>query len=324
MPPPKLTVKKLFDDKKTQLGLILIAGESGLGRAIKRPVIQRPSLLLAGYNKGFAEKRIQILGKTEMDFLQNMDDAECQSALESLFSYEIPAIIIAKGITPGTMMSNLADEAGIPLFVTNLSTEEVFTRAGSYLDSTFAPRISMHGTMVDVYGVGILYTGAAGIGKSECALSLVEKGHRMIADDAVIICRRAGEVLIASGKPEAGYHLEIRGVGIIDIEKLFGIRAVRMQKRVEIQVHLELWDNLTDYDRLGLDETKTTILGVKIPKITIPVSPGKNITAISEVIAMNHMLKVYGHHPAQEFVARMNEIMQRRERSDKYLESDFE
>ncbi|MGC9316022.1 MAG: HPr(Ser) kinase/phosphatase, partial [bacterium] len=174
------------------------------------------------------------------------------------------------------------------------------------------------------HGVGILYTGSPGIGKSECALSLVEKGHRLIADDVVNIRRKAGKVLLASGEAEAGFHLEIRGVGIIDIEKLYGIRAVRIQKRLEIQVHLELWDSLREYERLGLDETTTTILGIEIPKITIPVSPGKNITAISEVVAMNHMLKVYGHHPAREFMARMNEIIRRRELTDQYLESDYE
>lgn len=324
MPQPGLTVKKFFDDKKNQLGLLLIAGENGLQRPITRFVIQRPSLLLAGYTEDFAEKRIQILGKTEMDFLNKLDEDKYFSAIESLFSFNIPAVIITKGIAPGISMNEFADKANIPLFVTNLSTEEVFALAGSYLDSFFAPKISIHGTMVDVHGVGILYTGAAGIGKSECALSLIEEGHRIIADDIVNICRRAGEILIATGEPEAGYHLEIRGVGIIDIEKLFGIRAIRVQKRLEIQVHLELWDKLRDYERLGLDETNTAILGVEIPKITIPVSPGKNITAISEVIAMNHMLKVYGHHPAREFVARMNEIMRRRERTDKYLESDFE
>jgi len=320
----KLTVQKFFDDKKDQFILTLLAGSKGLNNPITRRVMQRPSLLLAGYIEDFADKRIQVLGKTEMDFLGKLDKVAFQKAVENLFRWKIPAIIIAKGIPPHPALIEGAENAGIPLFVSNLPTEEVFSQAGAYLDSFFAPKIGLHGTMVDVHGVGILYTGSPGIGKSECALSLVEKGHRLIADDVVNIRRKTGEILLASGEAEAGFHLEIRGVGIIDIEKLYGIRSVRIQKRLEIQVHLELWDNLQEYERLGLDETTTTILGVDIPKITIPVSPGKNITAISEVVAMNHMLKVYGHHPAREFMARMNEIIRRRELTDQYLESDHE
>lgn len=320
----KLTIQKLIEDKKVQLGLTLLAGENGLDRRILRPVLHRPSLLFAGYCKDFASKRIQIIGKTEMNYLDNLSRKDSKRAIESLFSYPIPAVIITRGLMPGDDMINTAKEQGVPLMVSRLSTESLFTRASAYLDLFFSPSIGIHGTMVDVHGVGILYTGSAGIGKSECALSLIEKGHRLVADDVVRIRRRAGEVLIATSESEAGYHLEIRGVGIVDIEKLFGIRAVRMRKRVEIQVHLEMWESTKDYERLGLDETFTTILGIKIPKMTIPVSPGKNITAISEVIAMNHMLKIYGHHPAQEFVNRMSEIMKRRQFTDQYLESDFE
>lgn len=324
MPISKLTVAKFYEDKKTGLNLQLLAGEEGLSLPITKPVMQRPSLLLTGYRENFAEKRIQVLGKTEMDYLDNLDKEAFDKAMANLFSFRIPAIIISKGIAPKSGLIESAEKAKVPLFVSYLETEEVFTQARTYLDAIFAPRVSVHGTMVDVYGVGILYTGSAGIGKSECALSLIEKGHRLVADDVVNISKRSGRILIASGEPEAGFHLEIRGLGIIDIERLFGIPSVRIQKRVEIQVHLEMWDNLRDYDRLGIDETNVTILGVEIPKITIPVSPGKNITAISEVVAMNHMLKVYGHHPAREFIARLNEIMERRAKTDQYLESDFE
>ena len=320
----KLTVQKFFDDKRDQLILTLLAGDKGLDNEITRRIMQRPSLLLAGYLENFAEKRIQVLGKTEMDYLSNLSEDALRESADNLFRWKIPAIIISKGIAPHPYLVECAEKAGIPLFVSNIPTEEVFSHAGSYLDSFFAPRIGLHGTMVDVYGVGILYTGSPGIGKSECALSLVEKGHRLIADDIVNIKRKSGNVLIASGELKSGFFLEIRGIGIIDIEKLYGIRAVRIQKRLEMQVHLELWDNLRDYERLGLDETYTTILGVQIPRITIPVSPGKNIAAISEVISMNHMLKVYGHHPAKDFVARMNEVIRRRELTDQYLESDYE
>lgn len=321
---PELTVRKFFEDKKESLGLTLIAGERGLDRQILRAVIQRPSFILTGYTRDFAWKRLQVFGKTEMDFLENIPLEKAKESLSVFFGFSIPAVVIAGGMPPKDLMIHLADERGVPLFVSKLSTEELFNQITVYLDSIFAPSITVHGTMMDVYGVGILYRGPAGIGKSECALDLVERGHRLIADDVVTITRRAGQVLIARGAKEAGHHLEIRGVGIVDIERLFGVRAIRMRKRVELEVHLELWDNLKDYERLGLDDVKTVYLGIEIPKITVPISPGKNITAISEVIAMNHMLKVYGHHPAREFVAKIQESMRRQELLDQYLESDFE
>ena len=321
---PDLTVKKFFEAKKNSLKLSLVAGASGLERKILRPVVQRPSFLLAGYSDGFAKKRIQILGKTEMAFLESRSKKDSEAGFARLSEYPIPAIIISRGIPPADYMIHIADEKGIPLLVSGLSTDNLFSQILVYLDFVFSPRITVHATMMDVYGVGILYTGRAGIGKSECALDLVERGHRIIADDVISLSKRAGEVIIATGTPGIGHHVEIRGVGIIDIERLFGVRAVRMQKRVELELHLELWDNLKDYERLGIEETKTTYLGVSIPKITIPISPGKNITAISEVIAMNHMLKVYGHHTAREFIMRVQEQTKRKKSIDHYLESDFE
>ncbi|MCK5832162.1 HPr(Ser) kinase/phosphatase [bacterium] len=319
-----LIVKKFYEKKKESFKLSLVAGTDGLSRKILRPVIQRPSFLLAGYSAGFAEKRLQVLGKTEMTFLESLSEEEAKTSFRRLADYPIPAVILSRGIAPSDYMVHIADKYNIPLIVSGLSTDEIFNQITVYLDFVFSPQIRIHATMMDVYGVGILYTGPAGIGKSECALDLVERGHRLIADDVVTLRRRAGDVLIAAGAPEAGHHIEIRGVGIVDIERLFGVRAIRMQKRVELEVRLELWNDLQDYERLGIEETQTTYISVQIPKITIPISPGKNITAISEVIAMNHMLKVYGHHPAKEFVARMQEMIKRKEGLHKYLESDFE
>jgi len=320
----EITVKKFYEDKKKKFLLNLVAGVEGLSRKIKRSVVQRPSFILAGYTEDFAEKRLQIMGTTEISYLSSLSPQKARKAVESLFHFPIPALIISKGMSPPDFMVNLAEEKKVPLFVSTLSTEELFTQTTLYLDSVFAPKISIHGTMMDVYGVGILYIGRAGIGKSECALDLVERGHRLVADDVVMLTRRAGQVLIAKGAPNAGHFLEIRGVGIVDIERLFGIRAIRIQKRVELEVHLELWENTDEHERIGLDDNYTTCLGVEIPKITIPISPGKNITAISEAIAMNHMLKVYGYHPAKEFMAKMQERMRRQQITEGYLESDFE
>jgi HPr kinase/phosphorylase len=259
-----------------------------------------------------------------MSFLESQSREKAESIFANFAEYPIPAIIISRGIAPNDYMVHISEKKCVPLFVSGLSTDELFSQITVYFDLVFSPQIMIHATMMDVYGVGILYTGRAGIGKSECALDLVERGHRLIADDVVTLQKRAGEVLIATSVPGAGHHIEIRGVGIVDIERLFGVRAIRMQKRIEIEVHLELWDRLKDYERLGIDETLTTFLGVEIPKTTIPISSGKNITAISEVIAMSHMLKVYGHHPAREFVTRMQEMMKRKESVNQYLESDYE
>ncbi len=177
---------------------------------------------------------------------------------------------------------------------------------------------------MDVYGVGLLYTGKSGIGKSECALDLVERGHRLVADDIVQVIKKAPDVIVGTGSELLGHHMEVRGIGIIDIEKLFGIRAIRLQKRIEVEVRLVYWKDETDYERLGIEDKFTTILGVELPVVSIPVSPGKNITVISEVISMNHMLKVYGQNPAKEFSKRLSEELYRQQMTREYLESDFE
>ncbi len=184
--------------------------------------------------------------------------------------------------------------------------------------------MTMHGTLVDVYGVGLLYAGKSGIGKSEIALDLVERGHRLVADDVVKIIRKAPDLIVGTGSELLGHHMEVRGIGIIDIEKLFGIRSIRLQKRIEVEVHLTPWSDDLEYERLGIEDTTTTILGVSIPQVNVPISPGKNITVISEVIAMNHMLKVYGENSALEFSRRLSERMHRQEMTEDYLESDYE
>ena len=184
--------------------------------------------------------------------------------------------------------------------------------------------MTKHGTLVDVYGVGLLYTGKSGIGKSECALDLVERGHRLVADDMVKITRKTQSTIIGSSNELLGHHMEVRGIGVIDVEKLFGIRAIRLQKRVEVEVRLSYWEGGSEYERLGLEDRYTTILGVEIPVLVIPISPGKNITVISEVIAMNHMLKVYGENAAVQLSKRLSERIHRQAATVEYLESDYE
>lgn len=320
----KITVREFFDNRKEVLELTLLSGADGLDSILESREVQRPSMALMGWYEEFARERIQVLGRNEMSYLQSLPPDKLVEVIEKLFSYNIPCIIVSKNIVPPPAMLEISDRRKIPLFVSRLSTVELMNKISLWLDNAFAPKVYIHGTMVDVYGVGMLYTGKSGIGKSECALDLVERGHRLVADDVVEIKKHSENVLIASGTNLLGHHMEIRGVGIIDIERLFGVRAIRMQKRIELEVRLVIWEELEDYERLGLEKQFTTILGVKIPIVTIPVSPGKNLTAISEVIAMNHMLEVFGENPAMSFVERLNEEIRRKKNLRDYLKNDFE
>ena len=212
----------------------------------------------------------------------------------------------------------------MPILQTSLNTTETMLRMSAYLDNIFAPRTTVHATLVDVYGVGLLYTGKSGVGKSEVTLDLVERGHRLVADDVVNVIKKAPDVIVGQADERIGHHMEIRGIGIVNVEKLFGIRAVRMQKRIEVEVNLELWDEEKEYERLGIEDRYTTLLGVEIPVVKVPISPGKNITVISEVISMNHMLKVLGENSAEKFVQKLSEELARRKLTTEYLESDLE
>jgi HPr kinase/phosphorylase len=320
-----LTVETLYQERNHDLELTLLSGtETGLKKSIHNAELHRPGLALAGFFERFANKRVQILGETEMTYISNMAPQTLISIAETMFGFDLPMVIIAKGITPPLEFINVADRFNTAIFSSRLTTAVLVNRLSAFLDHTFAPSINVHGTLVDVYGVGLLYTGKSGVGKSEVALDLVERGHRLVADDVCKITRVAPDVIIGSGSELLGHHMEIRGVGIIDIEELFGIRAIRLQKRIEVEVHLALWSETVEYERLGIQDRTTTVLGVAIPQITVPISPGKNITVISEVIAMNHMLKVYGENSAVEFTKKLSQRLARQSTTRDYLESDFE
>jgi len=319
-----LTVEKLYTEKKEFLELNLLTLDVRLKRNIRNNQIHRPGLALAGFTSRFAHTRTQVLGETELAYLADQPPDKRRKIVEHLLEFEIPYIVVTKGIDPPAELIDLANRKGVPVLQTQLTTTEFISRLAAYLDNYFSPSVTNHGTLMDVYGVGLLYTGKSGIGKSECALDLVERGHRLVADDMVKIRRTAPEVLVGSGTELLGHHMEIRGVGIIDIEKLFGIRSVRLQKRIEVEVRLVAWEDTHDYERLGIEDQFTRILGVELPVVTVPLSPGKNITVISEVIAMTHMLKVYGQNPAAEFSRRLTEELARKSVTAEYLESDYE
>lgn len=316
-----LSVAELLRIKQDPLALELLSDERGLSRTIPGSEISSPGLVLTGYTERFPADRMQVLGETEIAFLQSLDETRRRSALELFFSFDIPMVFVTKGQEIPVPLLEVANARGTPVIRTALKTADFYSRIKPFLEDHFAPSTTMHGSLADVYGVGLLFVGGSGIGKSETVLDLIERGHRLVADDMVLISRRGNEVLIGRGHELQRHHMEIRGIGIIDIRKLFGIRAIRQQKRIEVVVQLEVWDEKAHYDRTGLDRQNTDILGVPIPKVVVPLNPGKNITVISEVVAMNHLLKYAGIDSAQLFEQRLKNRMTG---TWEYLEEDDE
>lgn len=316
-----LTVEELFSGRGEALRLELLTETANLKRVIEEPSISSPGLVLAGFADRFPRGRIQVLGETEMIFLQSLDRDGLLGALTSFFGLEMPAVIVTKGLPVPPLLIEAAGSRGVPVFRSSLKTGEFYRRLQPYLEEQFAPSITLHGSLADVHGVGLLFMGRSGIGKSECVLDLVERGHRLVADDMVLVSRRGNDILIGRGHELQRHHMEIRGVGIIDIAMLFGVRAVRQQKRIELVVQLEEWNDKHFYDRTGLETDEVEILGVTIPRVTIPLNPGKNITVIAEVVAMNHLLKYTGINSALLFNQRLQDAMRP---VREYLEEDYE
>lgn len=324
-----ISVRTFFTDNKDCLKLKLISSENGFSRKITKPDIHRPGLALSGFVELFTYDRIQVLGNTEMRYLRSLPDDKLIEAIDRFIEFEIPCIIITEGNIIPDYLIQAATRRYVSVFLTSLNTTNLNHLMADYLDKKFAPQISVHGSLVDVYGVGLLVTGRSGIGKSEVALDLIERGHRLVADDVVIITRTADDVLIGAGTEISQYHIELRGVGLIDVRRIYGIRGVRIRKRVEVEVHLVDWDSKKNYDRTGLESSSVTMLSVIIPKIILPINPGKNMTVICETIAMNELLKLHGYNTAQEFNRRLKEYMKskRKGKTDSRAEiwlKDFE
>ncbi len=323
---PKLLVATLYERLKDTLKLDLLGNAAGLEREITSLDASGPGLVLAGYVGRFVHARIQVFGETEISYLNALSHAERLRNLLQFFSFPIPCAMITKGQALPEGMEEIAKSAGVAILRSQLKTQEFYRHIGPFLESAFAPTSTLHGSLADVFGVGLLFTGSSGIGKSECVLDLVERGHRLVADDLVICRRRGTDVVIGRAHEHAHHHMEIRGVGIIDVSKVFGIRAVRQQKRIEVVVSLEQWDAVKgEVDRTGLDGETTKILDVELPLVTVPLNPGKNITVIAEVIALNHLLKYSGVNAAEAF----NERLKSRIRGSstnvgRYLQDDDE
>lgn len=301
----RFTVLDLLDlDLKEHdtLDLRCIGGRKGLGREINGADINRPGLALSGFFESFAFQRIQLIGKGESAYLRLLAAEARNESFGKIFSYPVPCFIFANGEPPEPNFAAAAEAVDCPILLSPLSSTELAARLMRVLATVFAPKTSVHGVLVEVFGIGILLTGDSGVGKSETALELIERGHRLVADDVVEIRCVSGNILMGSGANKViGHHMEIRGLGIINVTHLFGVGAIRDKKQVQLICMLEEWDSNKVYDRIGTDENFEEILGVKIPKLEIPVKPGRNIPIIVETAAMNERLKKMGYHSAREF-----------------------
>ncbi|MFH0919214.1 MAG: HPr(Ser) kinase/phosphatase, partial [Fibrobacterota bacterium] len=278
-----ITVKELFEKNAAEFKTRLLSGKRFTDRPVQTHEIHFPGLALTGFLYHFHFNKIQMIADMEWHYLNSLSPRERRTCVKKLLDHPIPAIIVTSSRTPHPELLEGARGSGVPVFGTPLTSPESARRISDFLEDYFAPKMTMHASLVDVYGIGLLYTGKSGIGKSECALDLIERGHRLVADDIITLTQRNG-TLVGQGSPLLGHHMEIRGIGIINIQSLFGIRAIRLDKKVEVVVELVTWNPKDNYDRTGLNETVIDIMGVRVDKVTIPIFPGKNITVISEVI----------------------------------------
>jgi len=306
----ELTIHALVSDCERDLELQVLAGEEHLGRVVATPELNRPGLAFAGFYEVFAWDRIQILGNTEVSYLNSLAPDDRRNRLEGTFQFQLPCIIFTNGNVISQDIIDCAKKHGTPLLRTELPTTRLVGMLTAYLERFFAPTANVHGNLLDVFGMGVLIMGSSGVGKSECALELIERGHRLVADDQVIIRRLSKEELIGRSSDVLKYHMEIRGLGILNLELLFGVASVVEEKRIELVVWLERWNENVEYERLGIDEEEHTIFDVRVPKYKIPVQPGRNISIMVEMAALTQRLKTSGINPAQlmndSLIARMS------------------
>ncbi|MCI5474167.1 MAG: HPr(Ser) kinase/phosphatase [Spirochaetia bacterium] len=284
------------------LELKCIAGKRGLPRKLTVADINRPGLAISGFYENFAFQRVQLFGRGEVAYLNKLYNEKNTETIKKFFEYEIPCCVFSQNRLPSQDFLDLAEKSSCPILQTTLESSDFSSRLLRIFSNIFAPKKSLHGVLIEVYGMGILLRGHSGVGKSETALELIERGHRLVADDVVEVrCVNGNIILGQVTNSRIGHYMEIRGLGIIDITQLYGIGAVRAQKEIQLVMHLEEWDNTKEYDRLGLNQEYTDILGVKIPLMTIPVKPGRNLPTIIEAAAMNERLKKTGRNSSKEF-----------------------
>jgi HPr kinase/phosphorylase len=309
-----IPVRYLYEHMNEDLDLEILAGEKGMDKAIRIARIQKPGLALAGYLDQLHRERVQILGATELSYLETLDKDLAEKRLQQLCSAGVSCLIIAKNLEAPGSLSSLCDLHEVPLLRSPEITSSLIRRITTYLEEVLAPETSVHGCFIDVYGVGILLIGKSGIGKSECALGLVERGHRLVGDDVIVIRRKVQDAIFGSAADLIKYHMEIRGLGILNIKDLFGVSSIRQNKKIELVIELIQWLDDLNVERLGLDERTYSILGLEIPYLKIPVGPGRDLTMIVEVAARNHLLQRMGFYAAREFDDSLQERLSGRHR----------
>jgi HPr kinase/phosphorylase len=307
-----VTVGALLRSRPETLGLPidLIAGGAGLDRQITSPHIQKIGLALAGFDEYLHTGRLLAFGESEIRYLESLSSPNRSAVLRRALGHDVPAVFITGGFAPPPELTVEAERAGVPLLSTTVPTPFAIARVTALLEDTLAERTVIHAVLMDILGLGVLIVGESGIGKSECALDLVVRGHRLVADDTVEIRRRAESVLIGTCPDLTRYHMEVRGLGVINIKDLFGVASTRSSKRVELVVQLERWEPGRVYERLGLDELHYKVLGLEVPLIRMPVAPGRNVAILVEVAARNQLLRSRGHHAARRLAARLDRELQ--------------
>ncbi len=300
-----VTVERFYLDQAEALGLKLVAGAKGLKRIIREPTVNRPGLVLSGFTRYFANKRVQVIGNAEAFFLKSLSNGERGKRYQTFFSYKIPCVVFSRNLHPDKLFLKAAEQADVPIFQCPLITMKFINLATLALEMMFAPRGAEMGSMVDILGVGVIIRGESGIGKSESVLALIERGYSLVADDVTKVMLVDGREVVGTGAELTRNHMEVRGIGIINVAAMFGVKSIRSEKRVDLVITLKVWNEVTDVERLGIEQEHTKILGVDIPHITIPVRPGRDLARLIEVAAFQTKLKMSGYNPAKELNDRL-------------------
>lgn len=300
-----VTVERFYSEHATALELNLIAGSSGLKRIIREPTVNRPGLILSGFTRYFAYKRIQVIGNAEAYFLKSLPEKERRRLYETFFGYKLPCVVYSRSLHPDQLFLDAAEQHGVPIFRCPLVTMKFINLATLALEMMFAPRGTEMGSMVDILGVGVILRGESGIGKSESVLALIERGYSLVADDITKVTLVDGRDIVGTSAEVTRNHMEVRGIGIINVAAMFGVKSIRGEKRVDLVITLKAWNDVADVDRLGMDQEYVKILGIDIPHITIPVRPGRDLARLIEVAAFQTKLKSSGYNPAKELNDRL-------------------
>lgn len=324
-----ITVQELL---QCPISLVVLTGDNGLQNTIVDKSLHRPQLALAGYTELFTHHRVQMFGNTEFFYLESLSEEQQTTAFAKICEFNVPCIVCANGRVLPPHLTAIAAKNNVVILGTTVDTTKAIQHLGEFLDDQFAEHVSMHGSFVDVYGVGMFLVGKSGIGKSEISLDLLERGHRLVADDITVFTKKRESILMGTGTSLVRHFMEIRGVGVIDVQQMFGIRSIRFQKRLEMIVELEVYANNQEYNRTGLDEKSISIMGIDIQTVKLPIFPGKNVTVICEAIALNYLLKTYGYNASKIFSDRLQEQIDKRSDSSQstdqrhvsYFQSDDE